>query len=90
MWFLPFSDAECGQCRRKKHNAEYILAVDFEIYVGKSFRVIKRIGDFVVYKIALTKDDKHFMDLCKDMGFWFDEVLGNEELLAKYYELGGV
>lgn len=37
----------------------------------------------------MTKEDKKFLKLCSDMGFWFDEVLPNEDLLNKYYDLKG-
>lgn len=37
----------------------------------------------------MNRKDKRFMELCGDMGFWFDNVLGNEELEQKYYDLGG-
>lgn len=32
---------------------------------------------------------KEFLKLCHDMGFWFDTVLDNEELLTAYNVLTG-
>ena len=36
---------------------------------------------------SLSDEDKEFLTLCVDMGFWFDEVQGNEELEDRYEEL---
>ena len=35
----------------------------------------------------MSKEDKEFLELCGDMGFWFDNVLCNDELLQRYYNL---
>lgn len=35
----------------------------------------------------MSKEDKEFLELCGDMGFWFDNVLGNDELMQRYYNL---
>lgn len=36
---------------------------------------------------ALTDDDKFLLSMSSDMGFWFDEIQGNEEIEDRYYEL---
>lgn len=35
----------------------------------------------------MNKEDKEFLGLCGDMGFWFDNVVGNDELMQRYYNL---
>ena len=35
----------------------------------------------------MNKEDDKFLELCGDMGFWFDNVVGNEELEQRYYNL---
>ena len=35
----------------------------------------------------MSKEDKEFLELCGDMGFWFDNVVGNDELMQRYYDL---
>lgn len=35
----------------------------------------------------MNKEDKEFLALCGDMGFWFDNVVCNDELLERYYNL---
>ena len=35
----------------------------------------------------MSKEDKEFLELCGDMGFWFDNVLCNDELMQRYYDL---
>lgn len=37
--------------------------------------------------VKMNKEDKKFLELCKDMGFWFDNVVCNDELLERYYNL---
>lgn len=36
---------------------------------------------------SLSDEDKEFLALSLDMGFWFDEIQGNEELENEYYTL---
>lgn len=35
----------------------------------------------------MNKEDKEFLGLCGDMVFWFDNVVGNDELMQRYYNL---
>ena len=37
--------------------------------------------------VKMNKEDKEFLGLCGDMGFWFDNVVGNDELMQRYYDL---
>lgn len=36
---------------------------------------------------SLSDDDKYLLAMSGDMGFWFDEIQGNEEIEDRYYEL---
>lgn len=56
-----------------------------EIESGKD-RWVKTEEDQKVWD-SLSDEDKEFLTLCIDMGFWFDEVQGNEELEDRYEEL---
>ena len=56
-----------------------------EVESGKD-RWVKTEEDEKVWN-SLSDEDKEFLVLSNDMGFWFDEIKGNEELEDRYQEL---
>lgn len=78
-----FDDDEYIELDRKA-----VMEDDYEkeiIELGKE-RWVKTPKDEEVWD-SLSDDDKYFLSMSNDMGFWFDDIQGNEEFEDRYYQL---
>ena len=76
-------DRELAEKENISEDLQYLSKEEIES--GKD-RWVKTEEDEKVWN-SLSDKDKEFLVLSNDMGFWFDEIKGNEELEDRYEEL---